>query len=170
MITFHHCSAEQTSLTDQNQVKELFVEAFATSYHLSGAYTELSDSALRTHLQNDFEKTLRPMFHSQPPKLFLAAKHKDRLVGYTLFETISDDTIYVAELAIRREFWRQGLGKKMTLFLADTNPKIRKVVVLTERINLQAQAFYESIGFQPSAYMHEGYSPDQFRAYEKRFQ
>jgi ribosomal protein S18 acetylase RimI-like enzyme len=164
-VQFQECSSEETALSDQEQMKELFAESFAKGFHLSGAYLDLSEPALVDYLREDFEVTLRPMLYEK--KLFLGAKVGERLVGYALFEQIAEDTIYVAELGIASDYWGQGLGTKMTLFYADKNPHIKKVVLLTEKINLMAQKFYEEIGFQHSSYMHEGYSAERFCAYEK---
>ena len=160
-------SSQETSLADQEQMKALFVESFAKCYRVSGAYTNLSDQEMQEFLESDFEKTLRPLLYPPPARVFLGAKVGERLVGYALFEQLSEDTIYVAESAVAPDFWGQGLGRKLTLYLAENNPLVRKVVLLTERINKVSQRFYEMTGFQPSSYMHEGYSVERFCAYEK---
>jgi len=167
-ITLEQCQSYEVSADDQNQVKDIFVESFSKCYRLSNAHFNLSDFDLQQYLASDFEKIIRPSLYKQPSKVFLGAKKGDRLVGYALFENISNDTVYVAELSIASDFWRQGLGQKMTLYYPENNPLIKRIVLLTEKINLQAQKFYESIGFEHSDYTHEGYSPDLFCAYEKR--
>jgi ribosomal protein S18 acetylase RimI-like enzyme len=167
-IELQEGSSKEISVDDQRQVKQLFVEAFAKSYRLSGAHFALSDLALQRCLESDFDRSMLPLFSTMPPKTYLAARAGDRLVGYAFFEELAEDTVYVAELGIASDFWRQGLGRKMTLYYAEHHPAVKKIVLLTERINLQAQKFYESIGFESSNSTREGYPPDRFLVYEKR--
>jgi ribosomal protein S18 acetylase RimI-like enzyme len=88
-------------------------------------------------------------------------------VGYAVFEKIDAETIYIAELALMPEIWRQGLGRKMTFAILDKEPTARRIVLVTERINILSQRFYTSLGFKPSSYRHDGYADEAYCSFEK---
>ena len=166
MELFWHV-AHSVPSTDEEQIKALFVRSFLATYRASNAYTDKSDEAVQENLANDFERTVRTNLHREKQQLLVAAKKEGKVVGFALFEPLENDTVYLAELAVSPECWGQGLGRKLTFAILEKKPTTRKIVFVTEHINKWAHAFYEALGFQPSDYTHEGYSPTHFRGYEK---
>jgi ribosomal protein S18 acetylase RimI-like enzyme len=165
-VEFHWHVAREIPADDEAELKTLFIDTFLANYRSNGAYLDQSDEEIQASLFSDFDKIISPNLHSNKPQTLLLVKTENKLIGYTLFEMLDPHTVYVAELGITPAFWRKGLGKKMTFAVQEKNPHLQKIVLLTEKINLSAQRFYEALGFQPSTYTHEGYSPDRFCAYE----
>jgi ribosomal protein S18 acetylase RimI-like enzyme len=152
---------------DLEQMRELFIPSFLKTYRLSHTLDNKADDAIEAFLADYFNNTIQPNLQKKPQLFFLSAKWANRWAGFAIFEKIDHETMYIAELALSPDFWRRGLGTQMTYSILEKEPSTRKIVLLTEWVNLGAQKFYESIGFIPSSYTHPGYSPEEFRAYEK---
>lgn len=156
----------QISSPDLEQMRKFFISTFLKSYRLSHTRDDQSDANLEFFLADYFDHSIQPKVKNDKELFFLSAKLEDKWVGFALFERVDAETIYMGELAISEDFWRQGLGRRMTYSIIEKDPAVHKIVLLTEWKNLQAQKFYESIGFKPVDYTHTGYSPDDYRAYE----
>ncbi len=159
----------QLSSSDLEEMRTLSTSTFLKSYRLSHTRDDQSDADLEFFLADYFDHSIQPKLKNDKELIFLSAKLEDKWVGFAMFERIDAETIYMAELAISEDFWRQGLGRRMTYSIIEKDPAIQKIVLLTEWKNLPAQKFYESIGFTPVDYTHTGYSPDDYRAYEHVF-
>jgi len=151
---------------DLKQMKDFFIAAFLKSYRLSHTRDDQSDEILKGFLSDYFDHYIQPKLQTDSELLFLSAKSNDRCVGFAIFEKLDTETVYMAELAVAEEFWRQGIGRRMTFSIFEKDLGVHKMVLITEWTNLQSQKFYESMGFKPVDYIHEGYDPADYRAYE----
>ena len=147
-------------------MKKMFVRTFLLTYRLSHAFDDLTDIEIEDSLSTYFQEFICSKLQNNNSQLGIFAKQDEKLVGFALFEKITQEEMYVREHAIDPDYWQEGVGKKLTLSILDKEPTCKKIFLLTERVNKRAQAFYESIGFQPSCYTHEGYSSKKFLAYE----
>jgi len=154
------------SLTTQQEMQMMCVDAFVSQYRASGSFSEFSDEKLKEILIDYFMKSIQPRFVLDGKQYFLSARFNGKLIGFIFWESLDKERAYVAELAIAKDYWRQGLGKILMNTIFDKKPLTKKIVLLTEHENKGAQNFYEALGYKASDYMHDGYSAEKFRAYE----
>ena len=153
---------------DQESLKSLFIPAFRSTYRLHGAFDSWTDGEVDHYLADYFDTAIAPRLKDPSPSLrFVSVTAEGKLVGFALFEKTGQEEIYVGELAIDPEHWRQGLGRFLMEAILEKEPETKKIWLITENVNRGAQRFYESLGFQPSSQIHEGYSSDLYRGYEK---
>ncbi len=69
-------------------------------------------------------------------------------------------------MAITPAYQNKGIGKKLVFFIFEKHPNTEKIVLITEKGNIQSQAFYKAVGFQRSDFMYPGYSSDTFIGFE----
>ena len=93
-----------------------------------------------------------------------AAFDQDRMIGFAIFEKWEGQNYYLAEMAILPEYQRQGIGKKLVFSILNRDDKAEKILLVTEKGNTSAQAFYEKIGFRRSHFRHPEYT--EFMGYE----
>lgn len=132
-----------------SEMQKMFIETFIAQYHLSNSFTDLTDNNLENILQEYFEKSIKPRFVNKEDQYFLCAQTQDKIIGFVFWEKLENQQAYVAELAIAKAYWRQGLGKIFMLSIFDKLPDTKKIVLLTEHENKGAQRFYESLGYKP---------------------
>jgi ribosomal protein S18 acetylase RimI-like enzyme len=148
------------------EMLEMFIDTFIAQYRESGSFSESSDAELRNILQEYFAKSISLRFANKKDQYFLYAQANDKVIGFVFWEKLDEQQAYVAELAIAKDYWRQGLGKIFMQSIFAKLPDTKKIVLLTEHENEGAHRFYESLGYKPSNYMHAGYTAEKFRAYE----
>ncbi len=99
--------------------------------------------------------------------LWLSAKLDDKIVGFLVIDvTKFPEEIYLSQLAIDPAYQRQGIGSSMIHSLFDQFSECGKFVVITRCANEEAKGLYSALGFSPSSYMHEGYSPELYTGFE----
>ena len=97
----------------------------------------------------------------------LTAKRDEAPVGYVMFDmTLYPEQVYISELAVDPTFQRQGIGTQLVFSILEQLSDIKKLVLITRKVNFQACAFYPAIEFESSDYMHEGYNPELFTGFE----
>jgi ribosomal protein S18 acetylase RimI-like enzyme len=138
-----------------SQIKELF-DVFLSAFL---AQDRLTSESLTTY----FHEKIIPRIKREDPLVVLL--NQDKIIGFALFEKWGKSAYYLAEMAILPAYQRKGLGKKLTFSVFDKDPFIQKILLVTEIANTWAQAFYESIGFKRSCFVHPDY-PIDFIGYE----
>ncbi len=152
------------SAEDIDDLRQMMTRSFFLCYRAYSAFQDRTDEELLAYLESYFDTFIVPRL--KEPGLFLFARNENRIVGFALFEKMAEDQIYVAELAIDADFWKQGLGRRLMSAIIEKEPSTKKIFLLTQWLNKGAQGFYEALGYQPSSFTHEGYSPEEYRAYE----
>ena len=147
-----------------DDLRQMMIRSFLTGYRSYNAYEDRTDEYLCDYLAGYFDSFIVPRL--KEPGLLLFARNNNRIIGFALFEKMAEDEIYVAELAIDPDFSKQGLGRRLMGAILEREPSTKRITLLTQWRNKGAQGFYEALGYQPSNFTHEGYSPDEYRAYE----
>ena len=123
----------------------------------------------------EIEKTLFPtpwtqgMFEQEllagptpegPGSYAVVALGEGRVVGYTVAWFI-EEGVHLMNIAVRKEYQRRGVGKRLMKHLVDAALASRRVIIILEvRLsNAGAQAFYERFGFEKFG-MRRGYYAD----------
>ena len=88
-------------------------------------------------------------------------------VGFAIFEMKTYPTsVYLSELIVDPNFQRMGIGKNLVFSVLRRLPELEKIVLVTRKVNFQANAFYPAIGFTSSNYTHVGYDPEVYGSFE----
>ena len=123
----------------------------------------------------EIEKTLFPtpwtqgMFEQEllagptpegPGSYAVVALGEGRVVGYTVAWFI-EEGVHLMNIAVRKEYQRRGVGKRLMKHLIDAALASRRVIIILEvRLsNAGAQAFYEGFGFEKFG-VRRGYYAD----------
>lgn len=116
------------------------------------------------------EENLNRYFHSkvmprlEKEELIRCAFDEGRIVGFAIFEKWEESTYYLAEMAVHPNYQNNGIGTQLVFSIFEKDPSATKIILMTEKRNLQAQVFYEAIGFHPSSFIHPDYP--SFMGYE----
>jgi ribosomal-protein-alanine N-acetyltransferase len=78
-------------------------------------------------------------------KVFLIEKGKDT-VGSLAYEQKNADNVYIADIAIKPAFQRQGIGREVLKNLLQKFKDVKRIDLLTHPEN-KALKLYESLGF-----------------------
>ena len=97
---------------------------------------------------------------------FSITKLAERIVAYALHTYVNDaQYLYIHHFVVHPNYQGQGLGKELMRTILELPVDVQKVGLLTRTYNIQAQNFYNRLGFSasvdvPSA-IHEYYSSDR---------
>jgi len=108
-----------------------------------------------------FEQELLAGPHPEGPGSYaVVAAEKGRVVGYTVAWFV-DEGVHLMNIAVRKEFQRRGVGKRLMKHLINAALASGKLVIILEvRVsNAGAQAFYERFGFEKFG-VRRGYYAD----------
>jgi len=153
---------------DRDSFKRIMVESF---YH---CYKDLTKDVLKVnsdlkewlsqHFSDEFIDGLK---NPESPFRLLAAKVDRIPAGYAIFDVSRyPDLVYISELSVDPAFQRRGIGKQLVFSILKPLPQTVRLVLITRKANFQACAFYPSIGFKYSDYIHEGYDPELYIGFE----
>lgn len=95
-----------------------------------------------------------------PGSYAMVAVGEGRVVGYTVAWFI-DEGVHLMNIAVRKDFQRRGVGRRLMKHLIDAALASGKVIVILEvRLgNTGAQVFYEGFGFEKFG-VRRGYYAD----------
>lgn len=105
----------------------------------------LKDSGLGKRRPMDDPGLLQKMISGS--NLIVTARKNGELVGFLRGLTDHCYRCFIADLAVAKDFQRQGLGKKLLVFTRDLAPEARLILFSAE----DAVPFYEKLGF----HLHE---------------
>ena len=156
--------------TNDNDLKleeEVFVRSFLE------AYKDFSEEQLQIEqnkeewLKITFQEE-RDEFKKENGKVFLVSAKKDtKVVGFLLFnETENKGEVYIRQLAVDPECWKQGIGKELMFSVSEKISDIQKYVLLTRRCNTSAKNFYTKLGFKEFEYEHASLDPKKYVGYK----
>lgn len=125
-----------------------------------------NDAAITKFLQKAFNNEVEALEKNEI--LCCIAKINGEVIGFATFEkTKNPEEIYVSQLAVAQEFQGKGIGRQLIFSILEKQKGIKKMVVITRKVNEVAKKFYHAIGFKTSSYMHPDYNPAWYVGYEK---
>lgn len=164
------CNANDVTCQEWEELRALYIKAFvAMSASISDCDLALMD--------NNPEQFWAGVFDRDRPRsitknyTFSISRSNEKIVAYGLYTYMSDvHYLYIHHLAVHPDHQGQGLGKRLMCTMQQLHADARKVGLLTRTYNVQAQTFYERLGFSASVdvptNIHEYYSND--RVYMER--
>ena len=153
--------------SDLKREEEIFVSSFLEGYKDFPEAKSKTKQNRKEGLKNAFEKERIEFKKSNGKILLVSAKKNSEVVGFALFnKTENKGEIYIRQLAVAPEYWKQGIGKQLVFSINKKINGIKKYVLVTRRINIGAKNFYTKLGFKESEYEHEGLDPKQYVGYE----
>ncbi len=151
-----------------SESKKVFLDAFVKCYDQIPleVLRKPSREAMVQWLDDAFEE-LYVDYKSSKNSLWLSAKADDRVVGFLVIDIAKHpEEIYLAQLAVDPAYQGQGIATSMIHSLFGQFSECGKFVVITRRANEEAKGLYNSLGFSPSSYIHEGYSRELYTGFE----
>jgi ribosomal protein S18 acetylase RimI-like enzyme len=155
---------ELCSQKDLIECEEVFVQAFTEAYKdFSLEQLGIQDKLVFLHeafadVYDDVQLGLQKL---------VVAKKEGKIIGFSGFKkTEKPNQIYISQLAIDPEHWKQGIGRQLVFSVFYLYENVESLVVIPRRINTVARGFYQKIGFSESSYMHPGYNPEKYMGYE----
>lgn len=97
----------------------------------------------------------------------MVAEHKDRVLGYMVYE-LHRDSLYIVNFAVHPKHRREGIGQQMIQkLLGKLSPQRRKKMMLeTRETNLTAQLFFKALGFRAVGIVRDFYADTSEDAYQ----
>ena len=112
---------------------------------INEAYEIYRQSEWNSYLK-DKEK-LRRAFDSS---LYILGAFEDgRLVGFVRCVGDNEFILYIQDLIVTPSFQRKGIGRELMRRVSERFSDIRQFVLITDREDKAANAFYRSIGLSP---------------------
>lgn len=141
-----------TSPIQSEQILDVFLSAFLPQ-----------GRANAEQLTDYFNKKFLPRIEKK--QLINAAFDNIRMVGFAIFENWSEESYYLAEMAVLPEWQGRGIGKRLVFSIFDKDQDAANIFLVTGKENKWSQSFYEKIGFKRSTFQHPDY-PENFLGYE----
>lgn len=148
--------------------KKVFLNAFVKCYSQIPLENleKHSEEAMIQWLEGAFEDIYLDYTNSTS-SLWLSAKANNKIVGFLLIDVAKHpQEIYLAQLAIDPAYQGRGIASSLIRSLFNQFAECDRFVVITRQVNEEAKGLYNSLGFLPSSYMHEGYSKEVFTGFE----
>lgn len=123
---------------DFDRVKAIEIDAFETLRQAGGVSGE-ADCSSDDELQHYFDSGV----------FLIAADADDQAIGY-VGATVIDDSLYVAEIDVARDWQRQGVGRALMLaVLRESRARgLAGATLTTDRLAPFNAPFYASLGFR----------------------
>lgn len=145
---------DRKDLMDQGL--QVYLEAFSTLY--SALNVENRESHFVETMKHEKE-----LAEKNPENIrWLIALKEGKAVGISIVEFFKYPDVYVRELAVLPDYQKKGIGKTMTFALLKDLPDLKKISIVTRRINLPAIDFYKALGFAVTDFSHSEYDPNRY--------
>lgn len=145
--------------------REVFLCAF-TQLYKGIPLTVLGVKDLNAFLQEAFDDEVKALNDPHEGVFLVEAHTKDTVVGFLTCNKETSDTIYVRQMAVSPSFWRKGVGRALIQRMKERFSNVKKIVLVTRRINDLSCKFYEGLGFTQASYVHQGLDPKKYVGYE----
>ncbi len=106
---------------------------------------EVADVYRRSGISRPFDDISRLTQMLQHANLMISAREQSRLVGFARALTDFSYCCYVSDLAVDRDYQRQGIGKEL---LATLQKKVGDEVMVCLLSAPEAMSYYPEAGFQ----------------------
>lgn len=158
---FGEMKYEWEGTTEMRPLHDLFLESFLQNYQKLG----LTKEELAT---DDIERVLNVYWVEEEACIknqsirWMIAKEQDEVVGYASFDTSqSPKEVFVQLLCVKPECQGQGIGRTLLYSILQIDPEIRKLSLVTRRVNRSAIAFYEKLGFVENLFLNKKTNVDK---------
>jgi ribosomal protein S18 acetylase RimI-like enzyme len=129
-------------------------------------YTELNVEGREEHFAGVMKEELK-LAKENPKNIHWLIAYKDgKPIGLGIYEMFAYPDLYIREMAVMPEYQRMGIGKVLAFAPLKDLPDLRKILIVTRRINKPAISFYEAIGFAHSDFCHATYNPERYLGME----
>lgn len=124
----------------------------------------------RISFKDPYPSSLMDFLFRCNKNLFLVAEKKDKIVGYIIASN-EDNIGHIISIAIHPSEKRQHIGLNLMEEIFNILKKIKTPVVRLEvrKSNVEAQKFYETIGFKYSYTIENYYGDEEGLIYFKTF-
>lgn len=134
--------------SDMQVLHDLFLKSFLQNYQKLG----LTKKDLGT---DDITKVLNDYWDEEVASLksnhvhWIVAKSDGKVVGYASFNMEdAPQEVYIQLLCVDPAYQKQGIGKKLLYSILQQDQTIKKLSLVTRRVNSSAIAFYQRLGFK----------------------
>lgn len=129
----------------------LFLNSFLENYQRLGLTNEdLATDDIAQVLNDYWDVELQSL--ANKPIRWIVAKIDDEIVGYASFNTEeSPDEIYLELLCVKPTYQGQGIGKSLLYSIFQIEDNVKKLSLVTRRVNTSAIGFYKKLGFEESS-------------------
>ncbi len=153
---------ESGKLEEERQV---FLKALKKNFeHLT--LEQLGVDNLEAFLNRAFDDEVNDLANKSLKVRFVTARKKGKVVGFASFNLEGNDTIYVRQMSVDPDHWKQGIGKALIYKAREVFSQARTYVLMTRHVNTNAINFYKKLGFKETTYLHEGLDPKKYMGYE----
>jgi len=161
---FYQCDIKFSPLKEANntiwaKIKSIFTDAFVEAYkHLTTKQLNTTSPTIRDYLLNSFEE--KKKLDITDYFLISALNNQQSLLGYALITFKNENMIYISLLAVDPKLHKRGIGKKLINFIKNLNPSVKKISLVTRKLNFSARGFYKHLNFKElDNYMPEFLAP-----------
>jgi ribosomal protein S18 acetylase RimI-like enzyme len=147
----HGISYEWEGAHEMEILHNLFLRSFLENYQRLGLTNEdLATDNIEQVLNDYWEVELQSLANNSTR--WIVAKTDDEIVGYASFNIQeSPHEIYLQLLCVKPAYQGQGVGKSLLYSIFQIESKVKKLSMITRRINTSAIGFYKKLGFEESS-------------------
>lgn len=140
--------------------RSLFIDTFL---HLYREAREGFPADKRKWLTEAFNEDMDEMVANPVRYRWVVAKNGEgRTVGFASFDVTDPERIYVMQMAVDPELQRSGIGRQLLFSILEEFRSVKHLNLITRRMNEQATAFYQRLGFNESEFMRKGYDAKKY--------
>ncbi|MFW5770212.1 MAG: ribosomal protein S18-alanine N-acetyltransferase [Spirochaetota bacterium] len=100
--------------------------------------------------------------------IFIVACINEDVAGYAIAWQVQNE-IQLNKIAVKRNYKRQGIGKRLLEKIIDiSDPPVTRVFLEVRETNAEAQLFYRKLGFTTTGFRKDYYKTDNAILMEKR--
>lgn len=165
IVTCQNSFAHQIRLLNKQEydasehaLKNIYAKSFYTVYEEHWSH-ELNESILEGFA------TYISRFKNSNDMLLALAQEDSNIIGWVLFYIEKQNAI-VELICVDPAHWRKGIGKSLIFSIKEYCPTIKRLAVVTRKINSITPKFYESLGFKKSNFMLPEYKTEDMQGYE----
>ena len=166
---------EGGDLREENVVfKKAFTECYKdiTLEELKIGQPDSRYHNLDQFLDASFEDDKRDLTDKKDNVYFLHVLSKQQeTIGYVSFDIENKEVgkqAYIRALSVDPSVERQGIGERLVFAILDKDPSLKRIYLVTRKVNQKAQNFYTRLGFKQSQDVHADLDPNIYVGYEKQ--
>jgi ribosomal protein S18 acetylase RimI-like enzyme len=167
IITFHWPDPKD----DVSEAMTVLYHSFLKTYEpTSKEELKITFDSKEEWLKETFEEEEQDFKNQKTPIWLIEAKEGDQVIGAALLEPndgTSTTTLYIRQMAIRPDYWREGIGTGMMKDIEKNFSNFTEIALLARIVNSGAKGFYSRLGFIEGGYMHPKYEGKPYLGFKK---
>ncbi len=156
----------------EDELKQVLFNAFFKAYEpFTQELLKINFPSKEAWLKATFDEELQEFKEQKTPIKLLVAKHGNQIIGAATIEPDQQipNAIYIRQMGIDPQYWRQGIGKQMISLIEKEHPHINSLVLVARVVNIKADKFYQDLGFKKGTYQHPDYNPMNYVGYKRTY-